>query len=164
LDKEGSFFIFDDNMLSTFPSPDSDNRYIFPNGFGVSEKTFTAISEQSSVQITQSTRSSYQLTDAANIVTDASLGINFYVTLTASRNMSAPTNPSDWQVIRYYITQNGTGGWNITWNGIFRFSLDVVDPILTATPYFSDYVEFMYNPIYSTWDCLRVVKGFDSTP
>ena len=145
--------------LSTFPTPEKDKHYGFPNGFGVTERTFTAIVRQSQSQINEAV----SLTDEANIATDASLGVNFYVTLTASRNMSAPTNPSDWQVIRYYITQNGTGGWNITWNAAFRFSLDVVDPVLTITPSFSDYVEFMYNPIYATWDCIRVVKGFDST-
>lgn len=150
-------------MLSTFPSPKKDAKYSFPNTFGIPDNVFTAIVRQSNAQIIQANESSSVLTDAANIATDASLGTNFYVTLGGNRTMSAPTNPSDWKVIRYYITQDATGSRTMAWDAAFRFSTTIPSPTLTTTIAFSDYIEFMYNPTYSTWDCLRVVKGFDTT-
>lgn len=104
------------------------------------------------------------LTDGATINTDASLGSDFYVTLAGNRTFAAPTNPTDWKVIRFYITQDATGSRTGTWNAIFRFSTGLPSPTLTTTANFSDYIAFMYNPTYSTWDCLSIVKGFDSTP
>jgi hypothetical protein len=150
--------------LSTFPSPNTDKKYIFPNTFGIDNETFTAIVEQTNIQINSSVQTATQLTDEANIATDSSLSANFYVTLTDNRNMSVPTNPSDWKVIRYYITQDGTGNRTLTWDVAFRFSTDISSPTLTTTAYFSDYIEFIYNPTYFTWDCIRVVKGFDTPP
>jgi len=157
--------------LSTFPTPNNDNKFLFPNTFGVSDNIFNAIVRQAGTQIdeavagiTTTISGSAQLTDETNIATDASLGVNFYVTLTDNRNMSAPTNPSDWQIIRYYVTQDSGGSRTLSWNAVFRFSTGIPSPTLTTTAYFSDYIEFIYNPTYAVWDCLRVVKGFDSTP
>lgn len=149
--------------LSTFPSPKNDRRYIFPNTFGIPDEIFNAIVRQTEIQIAAATETGVELTDAANIATDASLGSVFYVTLTDNRNMSAPTNPSDWKTIKYYITQDGVGSRTLTWDAVFRFSTGIPSPTLTTTISFSDYIEFIYNPTYSVWDCLRVVKGFDST-
>lgn len=158
-------------MLSTFPSPKKDAAYSFPNSFGIPDNVFTAIVQQAQTQINVAVdeinteiAGSSSLTDGATINTDASLGTNFYVTLGGNRNMAAPTNPSDWKVIRYYITQDGTGSRTLTWDASFRFSTAIPSPTLTTTASFSDYIEFMYNPTYGSWDCIRVVKGFDSTP
>jgi hypothetical protein len=157
-------------MLSTFPSPDKDPKYSFPNSFGIPDNIFTAIVRQSQAQINEAVEEinsdisgSSVLADAATIDTDASLGINFYVTLGGNRTMGAPTNPSDWKVIRYYITQDVAGSRTLAWDAVFRFSTGIPSPTLTTTPKFSDYTEFMYNPTYATWDCIRVVKGFDTT-
>ena len=150
--------------LATFPIPKKDPKYSFPNGFGIPDEIFNAIVRQSDIQISRANNSAVQLTDGANITTDASLGVNFYVTLAGNRNMSAPTNTANWKIIRYYITQDGTGSRTLTWNAGFRFSTGVPSPTLTTTANFSDYIEFIYNPTYSVWDCLRVVKGFNSTP
>ena len=152
--------------LSTFPSPKTNPKFIFPNPFGIPEGVFNAIVQQANTQINNAVitiSGSSALTDAANIATDASLGVNFYVTLTDNRNMSAPTNPSDWQIIRYYIKQDSTGSRTLSWDAAFRFSTGLPSPTLTTTADFSDYVEFMYNPTYGTWDCIRIVKGFDTT-
>lgn len=158
-------------MLSTFPTPDKDPKYSFPNTFGIPDNIFTAIVRQSEKQITESAneintdfKGSSVLDDVALIATDASLGANFYVTLGGNRTMDEPNNPTDWKVIRYYITQDGTGSRTLAWNAAFRFSTGIPSPTLTPTANFSDYIEFIYNPTYETWDCLRVVKGFDSTP
>ena len=157
--------------LSTFPSPKTDKKFIFPNTFAIPEETFTAIVRQSQTQIDEAVAEvnanisgASALTDAATIATDASLGTNFYVTLGDNRTMGEPTNPTSWKVIRYYITQDGTGNRTLAWNAAFRFSTGIPSPTLTTTANFSDYIEFIYNPTYETWDCLKVVKGFDSTP
>jgi len=60
------------------------------------------------------------LTDAATIATDASLANVYTVTLAASRTMGAPTNPHTGAIITYQITQDGTGGWTVTWNAVFK--------------------------------------------
>lgn len=151
-------------MLSTFPAPKKDAKYSFPNTFGIPDNIFTAIVRQSNEQILQSNNGSSALIDGASIDTDASLGVNFYVTLGGNRTMAEPTNPSDWKIIRYYITQDETGSRTMAWNAIFRFSTAIPSPTLTTTINFSDYIEFIYNPTCFTWDCIRVVKGFDSTP
>ncbi len=151
-------------MLSTFPIPNKDARFSFPNSFGIPDNIFAAIVKQANIQIAEATQGSNELVDGANIDTDASLGSFFYVTLTGNRNMVTPTNGSAWQVIRYYITQDATGSRTLTWDAGFRFSTGIPSPTLTTTINFSDYIEFIYNHTYSTWDCVRVVKGFDSTP
>lgn len=157
-------------MLSTFPIPNKDPKYSFPNTFGIPDNIFTAIVRQSQTQIDEAVSDinigiygATELTDAVSILTDASLGANFYVTLGGNRTMAAPTNQSDWKIIRYYITQDATGSRTLAWNAVFRFSTSIPSPTLIATAKFSDYIEFMYNPTYATWDCLRVVKGFDTT-
>jgi hypothetical protein len=61
-----------------------------------------------------------QLTDAATIAVDAALANSFYVTLGGNRAMGAPTNASIGQRILFTITQNGTGGYTLTWNAIFK--------------------------------------------
>lgn len=158
------FFTFAYTMLSTFPIPNKDAKYSFPNSFGIPDNIFTAIVRQANKQIEEAVSGSTSLTDAANIATDASSATNFFVTLGGNRNMSAPTNPTNWKVIRYYITQDEIGSRTLTWDGVFRFSTDIPSPTITATLNFSDYIEFIYNPTYATWDCIRVVQGFDSIP
>lgn len=151
-------------MLSTFQIPNKDPKYSFPNTFGIPDEIFNAIVRQADTQITKAIGTASTLTDGASIATDASLGSVFYVTLAGNRTMAAPTNPTNWQTIKYYITQDATGSRTMAWNATFRFSTGIPSPTLTTTANFSDYIEFIYNPTYAKWDCLRVVKGFDSTP
>lgn len=54
------------------------------------------------------------LTDAATIAWDMSLGIDFTVTLTASRTLGNPTNTTVGKRGRIRVVQNGTGGWTLT--------------------------------------------------
>jgi hypothetical protein len=61
-----------------------------------------------------------QLTDAATIAVDAALANSFYVTVGGARAMGAPTNASVGQRILFTITQNGTGGYALTWNAIYK--------------------------------------------
>lgn len=154
--------------LQTFPSPKKDPRFFLPNKFGIPDDIFNAIVRQSQIQIDDTIETelsgALQLTDGANISTDASLAANFYITLAGNRTMDAPTNPSDWKIIKYFISQDIVGSRTLTWDGVFRFSTDIPSPTLTTTISYSDYVEFMYNPVHVYWDCIRVVKGFPPPP
>jgi len=146
--------------LLTFPTPKHDPRFSPPNRFGIPDDIYIGI--VTAIQLIN--QAAIELfDDAPTISANASLGSNFYITLTANIAMNAPINPSDWQVIRFYITQDAVGSRTLSWDSIFRFSTDIPAPTLTTTPEFSDYVEFMYNPTYQTWDCTRVIKGFDTT-
>jgi len=62
----------------------------------------------------------FTLTDAATIVSDASIANSFVVTVTAARAFGAPANPRKGQRIAYRIVQNATGGFAITWNAVFK--------------------------------------------
>jgi len=72
------------------------------------------------------------LTDAASISWDASANQVTSVTITASRAMAAPTNMVDGGVYVITIIQNGTGGYTMSWNGIFKFA-GATAPVVTAT-------------------------------
>lgn len=54
------------------------------------------------------------LTDAATIAWDMSAGIDFTVTLTASRTLGNPTNTTVGKKGRIRVVQDGTGGWTLT--------------------------------------------------
>jgi hypothetical protein len=54
------------------------------------------------------------LTDAATIATDASLGYRFRCTMTASRALGVPTNPTDGKEVIWMLTASG-GAWTPTW-------------------------------------------------
>lgn len=60
------------------------------------------------------------LTDQATITWDASLAPVATVTLTASRTMAAPTGLKTGGTYTLIVTQNGTGGWSLTWNAVFK--------------------------------------------
>jgi hypothetical protein len=155
--------------ISTFPEPKFIADFSPQNTLGLSPAQFKAlqvISQQVAQQAVDNANPIGQvdLVDDTTIEIDASLGSDFFVTLGGNRTMDAPSNNSNLKTIRIWITQDGTGSRTITWNGIFRFSTGLPSPTLTTTANFTDLVEFIYNPTYSTWDCIRIVKGFDSTP
>lgn len=146
--------------LNTFPVPKQDKRFFPGNSFGIDSVLFSAITNT----VNNQTQTGVALTDAANIATDTFLGTNFYVTLAGNRNMSAPTNAVAWKIIRYFITQDAIGTRTMTWDATFRFSATIPSPTLTVTAGYSDYAEFIYNPIHLYWDCIRIVKGFAPPP
>jgi len=100
-----------------------------------------------------------QLTDAATINTDASLGNSFYVTLTAAgRTMANPTNLVSGTRYRWYIKQDATGGRTITsYGGSFAFVGGV--PSLTATANAVDLIDGEYNAALGKIFC-TVSKNF----
>lgn len=151
--------------ISTFKEPQYSKFFAPNNQFGLPPATVAAIFKVSQVVVDANLPYGVvDLADAANISTDASLGTDFYVTLEGNRTMDTPTNPTAGQIIRYWITQDFTGSRTLAWSGGFRFSADIPSPTLTTTPEFMDMVEFAYHPTFATWDCIRVVKGFDAVP
>lgn len=152
--------------ISTFKEPQYSKFFAPNNQFGLPAATMAAIFKVAQIVVDANQPFGIvDLTDAATIATDASLGTDFYVTLGGNRTMDTPTNPTSGQIIRYWITQDSTGSRTLTWTtGGFRFSTDIPSPTLTTTAQFMDMVEFAYNPTFFTWDCIRVVKGFDAVP
>jgi len=155
-------------MATTTFTNSLSKTYEFGNSWGVEPKLFKSIvqiaNKISGENIASILPTGVSLTDAANISTDASLGSDFYVTLGGNRTFLTPTNQTDWKIIKIWITQDGTGSRTATWDSGFRFSTGLPSPTLTTTADFTDLIEFEYNPTYSSWDCIRIVKGFDSTP
>lgn len=147
--------------ISTFPEPNMAKDSLASNQFGLSPELYSAVMKS----VSRATISgNVDLTDGANISTDASQGSDFHVTLGGNRTINAPSNPVGGQVIRYWVTQDGTGSRTLTWDAVFRFSTLLPAPTLTTTADFMDMIEFRYHHSYGTWDCIRIVTGYDATP
>jgi hypothetical protein len=59
------------------------------------------------------------LSDAATIATDASLNDRFSVVVAGNRILGAPTNITAGAEYRWYLKENGTGGFTVTLDPIF---------------------------------------------
>jgi hypothetical protein len=53
---------------------------------------------------------------------DASNAEYYSITLTANRVAGAPANPATGQRLTYTLIQNGTGGWTVGWNAVYKVS------------------------------------------
>jgi len=82
------------------------------------------------------------LTDAATIAWDASANQVTSVEITASRTMGAPTNQVDGAVYVLMIKQDGTGGFTMSWNSVFKFAGGTA-PVVTATASAKDVYVFL---------------------
>lgn len=103
------------------------------------------------------------LTDASPIVIDAALGINFHVTLNvagATRQLQNPTNPSNGQLIKIRVKQDGVGGRLLTYDTKYRFGTDLPLPVLSVLPNYTDYLGFIYHEVDDKWDYVSQVFGF----
>ncbi|MFZ4411036.1 MAG: hypothetical protein ACOYOH_27080 [Paracraurococcus sp.] len=58
----------------------------------------------------------------STVATDASLGNEFRLTLAGNATLAIPTNLADGQRGEHVITQNGTGGWTLTWASGWKFA------------------------------------------
>lgn len=101
------------------------------------------------------------LTDAATIATDASLGTHFRVSMGGNRTLGAPTNPADGQRAIWQVTASGadrtltlaTGG------GGFAFGADIT--ALTTTPSgTTDFIGCLYDASADRWRVLAYTKGY----
>ena len=63
------------------------------------------------------------LTDAATIAVDASLGNDFRVTIAGNRTMGNPANPANGQQIIFQVTQGSGGSFTLSWGSSLRVLL-----------------------------------------
>lgn len=104
----------------------------------------------------------YELTDAATIAVDASLGNVMRVTLGGNRTLGAPTNPMKGQFLLFVVRQDATGSRTLSFNAIYRFSTSLPSPTLTTAAGDVDYLLFRYDDVDSKWDYVGEVLGFTS--
>lgn len=93
------------------------------------------------------------LTDAPTILTDATAGRVFEVTLTAAgRSLGAPSNPARgmWRVWRF--VQGGSGGYGITLNAVFDTDFIGGTPVLATAVGGVTYIGGFYTG--TKWDVL----------
>ena len=100
------------------------------------------------------------LTDAATIAVDASLGNDFRVTIAGNRTMGTPANPSDGQQIIFQVTQGSGGSFTLTWASGYEFSAGLPQPTLSTTAGQTDLLGFVYNAAKGTWLLAAFLNGF----
>jgi hypothetical protein len=97
------------------------------------------------------------LTDAPTIVTDATLGGLFGVTLGGNRTLGNPTGGRDGQVVVWRLRQDGTGSRTLTLGGQFRTTALVPAVTLSTTPGSVDYLMARYVSADTKWDLVGFV-------
>ncbi len=101
-----------------------------------------------------------QLTDAATIAVDASLGNDFRVTIAGNRTMGTPANPTNGEQIIFQITQGSGAPHTITWASGYEFSAGLPQPTLSSTAGQTDLLGFVYNATMGTWLLTAFLNGF----
>jgi len=101
------------------------------------------------------------LTDAATIAVDASLGNDFRLTMAGNRTMGTPANPSDGQQIIFQVTQGSGGPFSLNWASGYEFSAHLAQPTLSTAAGQTDLLDFIYNATKGAWLFVAFVSGFD---
>ena len=99
------------------------------------------------------------LTPAANVTVNWALGHVAKITLDQDTTF-AFTGANDGERLILKITQNGTGGWNVTWPVGVRFGTDLTSMIVTATANKQDYCGFIYGSTAVKYDAVSHMRGF----
>ncbi len=106
--------------LSTFPIPNNDKRFSFPNRFGIPDNIFNAIVQQSQLQIDASVGSLVVVNDA-----DYTIGSNdgyvLYKQLTMARTLTLPAASSNTNRV-ITIAHGGDGAFLINLSILVRQS------------------------------------------
>lgn len=87
------------------------------------------------------------LVAAANVAVDADTSKVFNLTLNQNVIIDPPSNMDDGDELTFRILQNGTGGFTVTWNAVFKGTI----PAMTGTASNMDIFKFHVvngNPIY----------------
>jgi hypothetical protein len=100
------------------------------------------------------------LTDAATIAVNASLGNDFRVTIAGNRTMGTPTNPVNGQQILFQVTQGSGAPFTLSWGNGYEFSADLPQPTLSTTAGQTDLLGFVYNAAKGTWLLAAFLNGF----
>lgn len=85
-----------------------------------------------------------QLTDAATIATDLSLGNHFYLTIGGNRTLGQPTNMTAGQSGSIQITQDGTGSRTLAYHADWLFP-GGTDPVLSTAASAIDLLSYQVN-------------------
>jgi len=104
--------------------------------------------------------SSFALTDAVNITTDASLANTFTVTLGGNRTLANPTNPTNGQKCSWLLKQDGTGNRTISFGTAWKFGTDLTFIALSTSAGSVDYIGAIYSGTSSTWNVVAFMRGF----
>ena len=115
-------------------------------GTTAASKVFTANANNLTVISGAVLNTEDALTDAADIVWNVVNSPVAKVTLTANRNLSAPTGTgiAAGQFVSLLVIQDAGGTNTITWNAVYEFPLDTA-PTLTSTGALGDLFTFRYN-------------------
>jgi hypothetical protein len=100
------------------------------------------------------------LTDAATVAVDASLGNDFRLTLGGNRSMGNPANPVSGQQIIFQITQGTGAPYTLNWGSAYEFSTGLPAPVLSTTSTQTDLLGFIYYAATRTWLFAAFVNGF----
>jgi Domain of unknown function (DUF4082) len=100
------------------------------------------------------------LTDAATITVDASLGNDFRVTIGGNRTVGTPANATDGQKATFQVTQGSGGPFTLTWASGYEFSAALAQPTLSTTAGQTDLLGFIYNAAKGKWLFVAFVSGF----
>jgi hypothetical protein len=100
------------------------------------------------------------LADAATIVTNASLGTHFRVTLGGNRTLGNPTNAVDGQKLLFEIIQDATGSRTLALDTKFALGTDVSAVTLTTTASKRDFLGVVYNASADKFYVLGFLKGY----
>jgi len=101
------------------------------------------------------------LTDAATIAVDASLGNDFRLTIAGDRTMGSPANPSNGQQVIFQVTQGSGGSFTLSWASGYEFAAAMPQPTLSTSAGQTDLLGFIYNAAKGTWLFAAFVNGFD---
>jgi hypothetical protein len=99
------------------------------------------------------------LTDAATIAVNASLGNDFRVTIAGNRTVGNPSSPVDGQRITFQISQGTGGGFTLTWGSAYNFGAAGA-PTLSTSAGATDVLGFIYNAAKAGWLCAGSALGF----
>jgi hypothetical protein len=100
------------------------------------------------------------LTDAATILTDASTGTHFRVTLGGNRTLDNPTGLVDGQKILWELIQDGTGGRTITLGSRFEVGADLGSITLSTAPGARDFLGAVYNTAANLLYVIAFARGY----
>lgn len=84
------------------------------------------------------------------VTLDASLSNNFQLTITGNLTLNAPSNPTKGMVINIELTEDGTGGWTITLNAVFKFPGGTI-PTWVTTAGAKNFISAYYDG--AAWLC-----------
>jgi hypothetical protein len=104
------------------------------------------------------------LTDQPTLLTDASLGCFFTVTIAGDRLLQNPSNAINMQPFTWMLKQDGTGGHALTWGSKFQFQ--GANPygvlLLNTDPGARNYIGAVYNAADDVFDILAFDPFYDT--